>query len=162
MWSTIGAIAVPLLGVLGAWLKSLGNRHTKRISHHADLLAKLTDAPAAREQMQELLRKEVVWLDERLTGRLSRKLNGANVFLSILLSVTSAAMVYALAAWVLATAGTPWAWVSGIVSGSLGVFLIVLVAAGFSTIYNPPKTAEDRRQAKEAKRLEQQSTPPAS
>jgi hypothetical protein len=156
VWSALGAIAVPLLGVLGAVLKSLGSRHTKRIGHHADLLAKLTDAPAAHERMQALLSKEVAWLDERVTGRLSRKLNGGNVFLAIVLSVLSAALFYFLAAWVVATAGTPWAWASGIASGVLGVCLVVLVAAGFSTIYDPPKTAEERRAAKEAKRLERE------
>lgn len=157
MWSALGAIAVPLLGVLGAVLKSLGSRHTKRIGHHADLLAKLTDAPAAHERMQQLLGKEVAWLDERLTGRLSRKLNGANVFLAVLLAALSAALFYFLAAWVVATVGTPWAWVSGITSGFLGMCLVVLVGAGFSTIYTPSKTAEERRAARETKRLEQES-----
>jgi len=69
MWTTIAAVAVPLILAAAGFIGGGGSRLSKKIAHHADLIGKLEHAPDARRALSALLAKEVAWLDEDETRR---------------------------------------------------------------------------------------------
>lgn len=69
MWTTIAAVAVPIILAVAGFVGSGGTRLSKRIAHHADLIGKLEHAPEAKAALCALMVKEVSWLDEDETRK---------------------------------------------------------------------------------------------
>ncbi|KIU02029.1 hypothetical protein [Frigoribacterium sp. MEB024] len=142
MWQALGAIAVPLLGVIATLFKGT-SRLSKRVDHHADLLAKLKDSGAAEIGMQALLADEVRWLAEREARRHSRKLNVGNLILTLILFAGTTLAIYYTWTWVrrLSEDGPAWLYVVSVaVLVIVALFLTVITAAAFTTLYTPSKS----------------------
>jgi amino acid transporter len=160
MWQTIlASLAAPIIGALVGFLSGGGSRMSKRIEHHADILAKLEKAPDASKAMQRLILKEIGWLDSRATARNARKLNGGTLFWAVVFALITGASVYFLWTWAadLAEAQSAFTWVAIALLVLIGFFLMILTGVAFSTIYKPAKTPEERKAdtaAKKKKRLE--------
>jgi Na+/glutamate symporter len=110
MWQTITAIAVPLLGILGAVLGGGRSRFSKRMSQHADLLPRLDGAEKAKAAPHALLAKEVAWLDERESRRYRRKVNKRNLTRAAASAMSTAGFTSLTLAWVflLDQSNSPW------------------------------------------------------
>jgi magnesium-transporting ATPase (P-type) len=150
MWQALGAIAVPLLGVIATLFKGT-SRLSKRVDHHADLLAKLKGSGAAEVGMQGLLAEEVEWLAEREARRHSRKLNVGNLVLTLILFVGTTLAIYYTWTWVrrLSEDGPAWLYViSVLVLIIVALFLTVITAAAFTTLYTPSKSDAAKDAAK--------------
>ena len=156
MWAAVATIAVPLIGFLASLLQKVGDRQLRRIAHEAELLSALKDAPDAHRKLEALLAQEVDVLTARIAKRIGRKINPGNVALATFLMLVVAVPAYFLAQWVISAAGTPFIWLAGPVAGAIGILLIIVAAAGFSTIYDAPKTQEERASEAAAKKLKRE------
>lgn len=158
MWQALATIAVPVLSVLGALLRGGGSRLSKRIGHHAELLDKLKDAPEASQEIQQLLRVEAKRLREREEQRAGRQLNKSNLAAAIFITVVTAAIVYPTVNWLLSTLGTLWMIAPIGVLVLVGPLGIALAAVGFATIYDAPKTDEEKRAERARKAAKKAAT----
>ncbi len=159
VWQTITSIALPLIGVLGAFVSGGGTRLSKKISHHADLLGKLDGAPVAKEKMQALLAQEMEWLTDRESKRTKRKINWANLSGGIIFALLTGGGVYGLWTWSSYTyrAGSPLFILAVATLGLFGLFFTFFTGFLFLSIFEPAKTDVEKAaeaQAKTAKKLE--------
>lgn len=118
---------------------------------HIEMAGTLADNPDAKAAIDELIAAEARELSKQETARFSRKLNSSNTILAVVLTVISVAAIYLLAIWWLAVWGEPIAWLAGCLTIVVGLFLILLTASGYTTLYNPSRSKEERAAAKSAK-----------
>jgi len=151
MWQAITAVAVPMLGIIASlFRREPSTRLSKKIAHHIELATSLKDLPAPFAHMSELIAAEVKELARQEKGHLGRVLNKASLTLAIILAVLSGAGVYLLWNWITATRESPFLWVSISVSIIVGIALLVVTGAGFSTIYNSADSSKETREAAES------------
>lgn len=138
LWSAI-AVAV-LTVIVGPIIRGeVSGRLLKRIAAHADLRSKLSDGSAAKRELDALLDAEVKALRTQSEYRLTRRVNGGNVAALIFIALVGGLIVYGLVAAGLALSGTGWAIILFVVAVLVGLFAILLAAAGMGTLYAPPK-----------------------
>lgn len=154
-FSNFVPILVALIPALGGAVAGIAQRQAgtprpyRNLGHLVDMLAK---APAGegKDALDKLVSASASALTEAVAT--IRKVNPANVALTIVLAGFSGLLMFWLAQWIGVAAGSGWSVAAWIVTVIVGFFLTLIVAAAIGTIYNPPQTKEDR-EAKKANRL---------
>lgn len=140
-WQILVAFAVPVLGFLGALLTS--NRDPgsyRRLKHSVDAMVALPKDSNAAKVLEDL----VIAQAQQLKRRQERQLNYMNLALAIILSVVAGFGAFWLWSWSASVWGRWEAWLVIPFSATAGLFIAILVAAAFSTIFNPPASGKGR------------------
>lgn len=136
-WQFLAALAVPVVGVAGALFqkeRTPGLLRRLRESSNA-----LKEVPATSEAFKALDSLVVVQATA-MARRESRRINPANLILALILSGIAGLSTYWLTFWCISVWGSPIGWLALVVSIIVGVFLMMLVGVGFTTIYNEPSS----------------------
>jgi len=140
MWQTIGAVAVPILGVIAGLLRGGQNGQlAQRIKHYAKLLEMVESVPRAKVALSSIIGDQAEEIQRRETARLAKKINKANLAVAIFITVIAMLGLYGLTTWSITVWGSPVAWIAICASVLIGLSLLLLTAAGFTTIYAPRK-----------------------
>jgi fatty acid desaturase len=152
-WQFLAALAVPVIGLTGAlFQKERTPGVLRRMKESATALKDLPPESDASKALQALIVTQAGLLQERE----QRRVNRPNLILAVILALLAAVVTYFLSVWTIGAWTTPWGWIPMAVSVAVGLFLILLVGAGFSNIYQEPKSQEERGReeaAKAAKKL---------
>lgn len=143
----IAALAVPVLGLVGAMLQR--DRTPARHKGLREAAQALKDAPpdsSAFKALDELVAAEARAVLSRTLAMGERQLNYANVVLSVVLTIIVGLIMLGLFNWASSTWGQPISWLVVPLASLVGVFLAVVIAAAFGTIYNPrtPSTRKSK------------------
>jgi Na+-transporting methylmalonyl-CoA/oxaloacetate decarboxylase gamma subunit len=144
------SILVPVLGFLGA----LANRERmpglyRKLKHSTSALKDLpAEAANARQALERVVIAQAVAIQAREATSLTRRLNFSNLTLTIVVSLLIGAGIWGLFNWVAATIGTGWEWLSILTTVVSAVVGLIIVAASFSTLFNPP--SEPKKKAPRA------------
>lgn len=109
-------------------------RQYRRLGHLVDMLAKAPDGDG-RKEIEGL----VVQTARTIAAVPTRKVNVLNLILAVALAAIVTAVMFGLAQWIVAAAGTLWVVVAWGVAIIVGIISILFVGAGFATIFAPPK-----------------------
>ena len=140
-WQILVALAVPVLGFLGALVsKDREPGAYRRLKHASEALASAPERTKARDALDQLVAVQAEGLRNKESARAARSLNPTNLILSIVLAVGGAFAGYWLWAWVQTTAQTPWVWLSVPVTGVVGLAIAVIIGAAFGTIFKAPSS----------------------
>ncbi|WP_192496811.1 hypothetical protein [Pseudoclavibacter sp. CFCC 14310] len=141
-WETIAktvGVAWPVLVGIRAIFRDKGNRLAKKLGQHSALFRDIPPNSAAANRLQELLDLEAQQLAEVESKRLSRTFNWANFTLALVLSGIISLCSWGLLTWAL-SAQEGWLAVLAWFCTGTGIFVgVVVVAAGWSTLYQPTK-----------------------
>jgi NhaP-type Na+/H+ or K+/H+ antiporter len=110
-----------------------------RLKNHALTLEIVKGNERAEKALASIISEEAEELQRREMSRLAKKINGSNLTMAIIITVVSMAIIYGLANWTFHTWGQPLGWIPLVMSILLGAVLLLLTAAGFTTIYTPAK-----------------------
>lgn len=140
MWEAIAAIAVPLVtGGVAFFTSARGAGRERRLRHHLELAELAKGNAAAKQALDELAGYESAVLLQRGKLRADRKLNVSNLSAAIVLALLTSVALYGGFSWLGSVWGQPIAWLTVALLGTGGLFLVLLTAAGFASLYNPPR-----------------------
>jgi hypothetical protein len=138
VWQVIAAAAIPLVTAVVGLLQGRGGLNRK-IREHAALLEVVREVETAKDKLAELVGLEADALLVRERARMKRKINSTNLTLAILLAVVTGGSIYGFVNWTISWWGMPFGWIALVASIIVGLFLTLIVAAGFMQVYNPPR-----------------------
>ena len=140
MWAVIAAVVTPLVAALVSFVSSeRGTGIERRLRHHIALASVTDKGSDARVTLDQLVAYEAELVLKAGRLRADRKINVANLVLSILLVLITSAAIYGGVLWAIAAWSGGLAWIPVILLATVGLFLLLLTAFGFTTLYNPPK-----------------------
>lgn len=148
-WQIFAALAVPVLGLVGAI--ATNNREPgayRRLKHSVDSLAAVQKDSEAYAILQKLVVTQAGQLQRREAAKADRKLNGVNLTLSIIFSAIGAVGGFWLWNWSASVWDTGSAWVVVPLSVVIGLLIAAFVAAAFGTIFNPPAPPRAKKNSK--------------
>lgn len=134
-WQILVAFAVPVLGFFGALLTS--NRDPgsyRRLKHSVDALVAVPEESDAHDALEQLVLTQATALKKRE----ERRINYANLALAIIISLLAGFGAFWLWSWSAAVWGRGEAWFVLPISFLVGIFILLVVAAAFGNIFNPP------------------------
>lgn len=135
--AVLSGLLVPvLLGIVKPLMaRESGGRDLRQIKRHAQLRALLPDDGEAAGHLDKLLATEVEHFASRVSRKVGRQIDGANLATIIVVSLVGGGVSYGLVSWAQAVSGFG-AGVLWVVFGvwTLSVFLLVFVG-GFSRLY---------------------------
>lgn len=95
--------------------------------------------------LDSLLRKYIEDTGSVLTA--SKRVNKFNVGMTVFLGLVALPSIYGLMTWTFAVSETGWQWVAWPVTVIVGLSLLLLIVAGMSTIYDPPKSGTSSKRS---------------